>query len=66
MKKWIALLLAAVLCLSLVACGNKVEDIEVNGETVSVTDTRESILRIEFSETVNGMFKAYVLSDIFK
>ena len=34
MKKWIALLLAAVLCLSLVACGNKVEDIEVNGETV--------------------------------
>ena len=38
MKKWIALLLAAVLCLSLVACGNKVEDIEVNGETVSVTD----------------------------
>lgn len=44
MKKLIALLLAAVMSLSLAACGNKtaednkVEDIEVNGETVSITD----------------------------
>lgn len=43
MKKFFALLLAAVMSLSLVACGskkeeNKVEDIAVNGETVSVTD----------------------------
>ena len=42
MKKLCALLLVAVMSLSLVACGNKeenkVEDIEVNGETVSVTD----------------------------
>lgn len=37
MKKLIALLLAAVLCLSLAACGSKkgesaVENIEINGE----------------------------------
>ena len=43
MKKLIALLLAAVLCLSLAACGSKkdesaVENIEINGEEVSVTD----------------------------
>ena len=42
MKKIFALLLVLVVSLSLVACGNKeenkVEDIEVNGETVSVTD----------------------------
>ena len=39
MKKWIALLLAAILCLSLVACGGKKEsDIEINGETVSITE----------------------------
>ena len=42
MKKLCALLLVAVMSLSLVASGNKeenkVEDIEVNGETVSVTD----------------------------
>ena len=38
MKKLFAFLLVAVMCMSLVACGNKVEDIEVNGETVSVTD----------------------------
>ena len=43
MKKLIALLLAAVLCLSLAACGSKkdesaVENIEINGEEVSITD----------------------------
>ena len=43
MKKLIALLLAAVLCLSLAACGSKkdesaVESIEINGEKVSITD----------------------------
>lgn len=38
MKKVISLLMVFVMCLSLVACGSKVEDIEVNGETVSVTD----------------------------
>lgn len=43
MKKLIALLLAAIMCLSLAACGGKkgestVEDIEINGETVSITD----------------------------
>ena len=43
MKKWIALLLAAVLCLSLAACGSKkgesaVENIEINGKKVSITD----------------------------
>ena len=43
MKKWIALLLAAVMCLSLAACGSKkdesaVENIEINGEKVSITD----------------------------
>ena len=43
MKKLIALLLAAVLCLSLAACGSKkdesaVENIEINGEKVSITD----------------------------
>lgn len=43
MKKLIALLLAAVLCLSLAACGSKkdesaVENIEINGEKVPITD----------------------------
>ena len=38
MKRMIALFLAAVLCLSLAACGDKVEDIQVNGEQVSATD----------------------------
>ena len=43
MKKLIALLLAAVLCLTLAACGGKkdesaVEDIKINGESVSITD----------------------------
>ena len=43
MKKLIALLLAAVMCLSLAACGGKkdesaVEDIKINGESVSITD----------------------------
>ena len=43
MKKLIALLLAAVLCLSLAACSSKkdesaVENIEINGEKVSITD----------------------------
>ena len=43
MKKLIALLLAAVMCLSLAACGSKkdesaVENIEINGEKVSITD----------------------------
>ena len=42
-NKLIALLLAAVLCLSLAACGSKkdesaVENIEINGEKVSITD----------------------------
>ena len=43
MKKLIALLLAAIMCLSLAACGSKkdesaVEGIEINGESVSITD----------------------------
>ena len=38
MKRMIALFLAAVLCLSLAACGDKVEDIQVNGVQVSATD----------------------------
>ena len=43
MKKLIALLLAAIMCLSLAACGDKkdesaVEDIKINGESVSITD----------------------------
>ena len=43
MKKLIALLLAAIMCLSLAACGSKkdestVENIEINGEKVSITD----------------------------
>ena len=43
MKKLIAMLLAAVMCLSLAACGGKkdesaVENIEINGEKVSITD----------------------------
>ena len=43
MKKLIALLLAAVLCLSLAACGSKkgestMENIEINGEEVSIAD----------------------------
>ena len=43
MKKLIALLLAAIMCLSLAACGSKkdesaVENIEINGEEVSVID----------------------------
>lgn len=43
MKKLIALLLAAIMCLSLAACGSKkdesaVEDIKINGESVSITD----------------------------
>ncbi|MGN0628266.1 MAG: hypothetical protein ACI4IW_01405 [Oscillospiraceae bacterium] len=39
MRKLIALLLAAVMCLGLAACGGeKVSDIEVGGESVSVTD----------------------------
>lgn len=38
MKKYIALLLVMVMSLSLVACGNKVSKIEVDGKKVSVTD----------------------------
>ncbi len=43
MKKLIALLLAAIMCLSLAACSSKkgestVEDIKINGESVSITD----------------------------
>ncbi len=38
MKKLIALLLAAVLCLSLAACGSKPSDIVVDGKEISVTD----------------------------
>ena len=38
MKRMIVLFLAAILCLSLAACGDKVEDIQVNGEQVSATD----------------------------
>ena len=43
MKKLIALLLAASMCLTLAACGGKkdesaVEDIKINGESVSITD----------------------------
>lgn len=43
MKKLIALLLAAIMCLTLAACGGKkdesaVEDIKINGESVSITD----------------------------
>ena len=43
MKKLIALLLAAIMCLTLAACGSKkdesaVENIEINGEKVSITD----------------------------
>ena len=43
MKKLIALLLAVIMCLSLAACGGKkdesaVEDIKINGESVSITD----------------------------
>ena len=43
MKKLIALLLAAIMCLTLAACGGKkdestVENIEINGESVSITD----------------------------
>ena len=38
MKKIVALLLALMMCLCFTACGDKVEDIEVNGESVAVTD----------------------------
>ena len=43
MKKLTMLLLAVIMCLSLAACGGKkdesaVEDIKINGETVSITD----------------------------
>ena len=39
MKKIFALLLAVVMCFSLAACGGeKVSDVEVNGESVSITD----------------------------
>ncbi len=38
MKKLIALLLAVVLCLSLVACGSKPSDMVVDGKEISVTD----------------------------
>ena len=37
MKKLIALFLVIATCLSFVACGGEVEDIEVNGENVQVT-----------------------------
>ena len=39
MKKLFALLLAVIMCVSLAACGGeKVSDVEVNGESVSITD----------------------------
>lgn len=38
MKKMMALLLAVMMTLSLVACGKEVANIEVNGESVAVTD----------------------------
>ncbi len=55
MKKLIALLLAAIMCLSLAACGSKkgentVEDIEINGKTVSITDFLIEHLR-EYTST---------------
>ena len=56
MKKIIVLLLMAIMCFSFAACGKeKVSDIEVNGETVSVTDfliehLREYINTEEFAD----------------
>ena len=38
MKKWICLLLAAAMCLSLAACGSKTENIVVDGQEVSAKD----------------------------
>lgn len=38
MKKIICILLAAVLCFGLAACGDKVEDIQIDGQSVSMKD----------------------------
>jgi hypothetical protein len=55
MKRLLVLLLAAVMCLSLAACGSKkdestVEDIKINGQTVSITDFLIEHLR-EYTST---------------
>ena len=44
MKKWIALLLAAVLCLSLAACGGKNDNGAANGEDNSLTAEQQLIV----------------------
>ena len=44
MKKWIALLLAAVLCVSLTACGGKNDNGAANGEDNSLTAEQQLIV----------------------
>lgn len=38
MKRIVALLMAVMMLLGLMACGKEVENIEVNGQSVAVTD----------------------------
>ncbi len=69
MKKLIALLLAAIMCLSLAACGSKkgentVEDIEINGKTVSITDFLIEHLR-EYTSTEEFASREKLYADTF-
>ncbi len=51
MKKLIALLLAAVMCLSLAACGKKTSDIVVDGQETSAVDfAAECLIKLRDSE----------------
>ena len=65
MKKLFALLLAAVMCFSFVACGKeKVSDIKINGSTVSVTDFLVEHLR-EYTNTEEFAAREKQFADIF-
>ena len=65
MKKLFALLLAAVMCFSFVACGKeKLSDIKINGSTVSVTDFLIEHLR-EYTNTEEFAERENQFADIF-
>ena len=50
MKKYLALLLAMMMCFALVSCGGEVTDMEVNGENTTVSDFLITTLR-EYMES---------------
>ena len=56
MKKWIALLLAAVLCLSLAACGGNKPDEAADGEGSGLTAEQQLIVDAVKTEVQSERF----------